>query len=693
MKNCRVSYAAAWEKTRADEEGFPAPPQLCAAVGGHDGARVILRPFEDGEFSVEQTGGPAAELYIENYAEVTRPTRNNRYIHPLGFYPDALIPVKYAKQAGACRLEKGKSSSFYVDFHAEEAGEGELAFLVKACGGEQTIRIPYTVYPVSAAKASMQTLFLVRKGLIADGEGYCDAALYRKYFEFLLGYRINAYSLPLETKDPRELADEAERYFDHPFFKGYGLTSGVRGGGGIFDTELLKRQIFELASRSHPGHNLLEKALIKHGDEPDYLNNTAALIGEEENILAALRSAAEEIGRGDFASFKSIPDWRASVERMTLVVPMALKKSVPEALLEPEGNTAKLLSLVNAWCFKPDVYDTDMRHVAMRLREKLRPDRAAWWYTCNDPVYPYPSYHIDDNLLGARLMSWMQRRDGVEGNLMWSPVAFTNKCRPLWTTKLGVPYRNGGAGAPAGEGFLVYPGRIIGKDGPFPSLRLMNIRDGMEEYELLGAYEEKYGRQEAEKLYRRVLYGTKYYEDGGFGAARRALLEGLAGDLQPLPRHSFAALCDLTEKCAPYLDVSEGAEVSFGGGLKMDLVKPETEPDVQFIAGAAIGCGAWGGPFDITGKILRITLENAGKEPFGVIVALYGKRSYLPAFEALLFPGESSFEIFGYGMDWSEKNSIAAIGVQADGNKLRKFSVILKKIEITDDMREVDHEK
>ena len=125
-------------------------------------------------------------------------------------------------------------------------------------------------------------------------------------------------------------------------------------------------------------------------------------------------------------------------------------------------------------------------------------DRAEnWCYTCVNPKPPYPSYHLEDELLSARLLSWMMYEYNITGNLLWDSALYNI---PGTTQPIQDYYQNPNRFPTAnGDGFVVYPGREYGVFGPVASMRLEAIRDGSEEYELFYAVEEIYKARAAAK--------------------------------------------------------------------------------------------------------------------------------------------------------------------------------------------------
>ena len=107
-----------------------------------------------------------------------------------------------------------------------------------------------------------------------------------------------------------------------------------------------------------------------------------------------------------------------------------------------------------------------------------------------DPQSPYPNYHLDANLILARVISYLQYDYNVEGTLFWN-TCYYSKCtqgvvtpRDIWNDPISWE-------TCAGDGMLLYPGYTFGIKGPITTLRLENLLAGNEEYEYLWIINEK----------------------------------------------------------------------------------------------------------------------------------------------------------------------------------------------------------
>jgi hypothetical protein len=140
----------------------------------------------------------------------------------------------------------------------------------------------------------------------------------------------------------------------------------------------------------------------------------------------------------------------------------------------------------------------------------------VWSYTAL--VQPAPKYHpnyeqVKDNLppfwqmdfpvTAYRIAPWLNRRYGITGLLYWSMVYYGSPDRNPWQDP-GFRVRWNG------EGALFYPGDAVGIDGPIASIRLKNLRDGMEDYEYFALLEERGGLEAVEAIVREAVptWGT-----------------------------------------------------------------------------------------------------------------------------------------------------------------------------------------
>lgn len=143
------------------------------------------------------------------------------------------------------------------------------------------------------------------------------------------------------------------------------------------------------------------------------------------------------------------------------------------------------------------------------IAEKLAHGDAVWSYTAlvqPAPIY-HPDYanvkgknppywHIDRPLVVYRVPTWINRQYGITGLLYWSTV--TTVIDPWFNPAFAHPrHFNGG-------GYLFYPGTPCGIEGPVASMRLKNLRDGMEDYEYFAALQRRAGPEAVKRIVDRI---------------------------------------------------------------------------------------------------------------------------------------------------------------------------------------------
>jgi len=129
--------------------------------------------------------------------------------------------------------------------------------------------------------------------------------------------------------------------------------------------------------------------------------------------------------------------------------------------------------------------------------------------------------------LEARLLWWMAHQRGIEGFLYYAMNRWPEQRAPLNADSFGrTSWNPASYGTANGDGSLFY----AGADGPISSIRLENVRDGIEDYELLVMLAAKAGGHAAQALSARLVRSASDYSQDPqeFAVVRRALLQALA---------------------------------------------------------------------------------------------------------------------------------------------------------------------
>ncbi len=175
-----------------------------------------------------------------------------------------------------------------------------------------------------------------------------------------------------------------------------------------------------------------------------------------------------------------------------------LQRLVVEQTYKHDPSWPDLDNYVDIWCPLFGFIDRKT------INEKIAQGDEVWSYTAL--VQPPPSYHpqyklvkdknapywhIDRPPIVYRIPLWINKQYNIKGLLYWTTTGWYNDKGPWlepWLGPYPERYANGG-------GLLIYPGKEAGIDGPVSTIRLKNIRDGLEDYEYF-AILEKMGERE-----------------------------------------------------------------------------------------------------------------------------------------------------------------------------------------------------
>ncbi len=439
------------------------------------------------------------EVYVEKY--VFYDDFNGK-----GNMPDALIPLAIADEYEENQIQADRNGALWVTIYIpketpEGTYEGSFQLVLEGTEGTEEVEIPVAVevedYTLTD-EVHAESLFSWRYNRVAAGELDGSAKMMQHYYEYFQDYRISLQSLPLATLSGEEYAENVVKYYDR--LTSYTILSkvGAISGDLLYHLEEAKEQILAVAAACDGERNLFDKAIIYCIDEPDMTEaETRTWIIDCINQLSIMQGECiaeiQSNQSGIYDGLKSQEGWEDSIRNIPNVMPI-LTASV-EWLIKNE-NTQEgqdLLTALNCICPILGAFNDKLSSQMIAMSE--RNNIELWWYGCVSAVVPEPTYFIGDaNLLSARSLSWLQKKFDVVGNLYWDAAAYTDENKDYLDEYINVyekPLRKSKTALPYGDGFLTYPGAAYGLYGPLPSLRLMSIRDGMEEYELLYALEEK----------------------------------------------------------------------------------------------------------------------------------------------------------------------------------------------------------
>ena len=516
-----VWYASGTQKIRPDvaaEEYADVQMSGLNVKTGHleyESAQIIMtanRDIQDYNLIVNDltlNGNSAVKFSAENIRVF-----NQRYIYcdnrygdgvfsTAGEYPDALIPFKEAKQYKENKAVQGKNQGIWVTFHSpkgQQAGEYSGSFTLEMDGYVQNVPVNLKVWDYDfAGNYTAESCFLIEWNAFSYAELDSSQDMYDAYAEALLDYRLQPGLLmnDIANSDAEDIAYYTKKAFDLaqderctvvflPF--DYDHTRG--------DTYLVKetmknwiRSFVDISLESYGTEeqlNMVEKTMmyLTIVDEPTM--NDGALIPRLNYVTEQFATCRSEVHDEYLATLgnKETSGLTDKEYNFRLEVINAIDDI---SNIVTSEHDERITADVEVYCPQIDKYHEEDD------RAQYANDKERWWYTCVGPWPPYPTYHINDSnsLISSRLMSWMQSDYDVIGNLYWATNLYNNYAENEFIED---PYtecseRYEGAN---GDGYLFYPGKRYGVEGPIGTVRLQAIRDGLEEYETLQAIKSIY---------------------------------------------------------------------------------------------------------------------------------------------------------------------------------------------------------
>ena len=311
---------------------------------------------------------------------------------------------------------------------------------------------------------------------------------YKEYYDLLLDNHISAYGLPYDITDER-----ADAYMSDPRVTSFQMGSFSKGNGGEYKVseEVLRANYEKL--KSNP--EWFDKSYYYDVDEP--CGNGYDMVRAQWNMLCALFPAKD----------------------FNVVVPWAQNEFISKANTD---SVEYCRGYLNIWCpqsyawgihhsneerkaigdrylYKPREYKerwitttvfnaTGEKQWAERYADLRADGNKMWWYICESPEVPYANFFERYQGVSVRVVLWQQYMFDSDGLLYWAMCEWS---------EVNKKHTHG-------DGTLLYWGDLFGQTGAVPSTRLVEIRDGIEDFQYMTQLERIAGRDEAMKFVNRV---------------------------------------------------------------------------------------------------------------------------------------------------------------------------------------------
>ena len=493
-------------------------------TGAKSGVSMSLDRLDDG--AGHSISGRDITLYREALIQVPSPTGGDG---AAGMWPDALVPdvdpiAGEKRNAFPFDVPEGESRAVFVDIHAPQSAPAGTYTGVLRVSGAQDVRVSFTVWDFAVPSTStLRSAFGLawNAPCVGHGDPNCsggdaDLALRARYVQAALDNRVSIatpyYSTTVDSSGNPDWT-AFDRYAG-PFLDGTAPTrlAGAKLTAVNVDGASIAPVTFAWAA--HFAQKGWTPALFDYAcDEPP------------------LTCAWSDIGPRTAAAHAGSPP-----------IPALVTTTVDQAA----ANGAAGIDL-----YAPSVNDMDGKpghnHAG---NQRANYPAVTWWYqSCmsfgcsgvggghdGNGETGWPTMAIDADATRNRAMEWLSFSYDISGELYYETgeAYFT-----------GDPWSSQQAFGGAGDGTLFYPGTPAKIGGsteiPVESLRLKQIRDGMEDYELL-AMAAKLGLGAQAKAIAQGVYPKTYQATStpaAIDAARAELagliLHALGKDAQPPP--------------------------------------------------------------------------------------------------------------------------------------------------------------
>lgn len=434
------------------------------------------------------------EIFVQKYMklDVERYSGFDRYYGGGDMIPDMLLPIEYAKSNNENYIEANSNQGITIQINSFGVDAGVYTGNFTLRVGDETVEIPVevTVWDILLeGKSDIQTCWLIYSMYMFTGEFDASERMMDIYSDFLTRYKANPYVIQESVMNsPEALFQDVERMWGMKSYNSiiipYDFPLTYRAD--TYEGTKAANYIVKLAEKSTEENFYLDYALFYPStyDEADVIATKKAASpeffkkgGQYDLTLEKAITILEQ--KGYFTSHTD--EWNNRVKEAI--------RNIPDIFT----NCGYVEDWVSSWpatyCPRFDALSVQKNQQAYQDYAAINSNNDFWTYTCCDPDNPLPSHHLDDDCLSMRVLGWQEKSLNVNGYLYYMANMYAKEGNAYdYSTPYEVADRNGAAN---GDGYVMYPGRPYGSPEPFPSMRLVTYRDGLEDYDMLDVYENK----------------------------------------------------------------------------------------------------------------------------------------------------------------------------------------------------------
>lgn len=407
-------------------------------------ATISISPLKGPDGATIQT-----ESAVVGFAKTERPRYPVEYV---GWYPDFII--RYQQSAW---IQKNEAVPFWIRLHTAKDTptglyQGTVTVTVE---GEKSYSFPLEVKvfnftlpegaPLPTAYDVAGSLHVMYRPISSSD----TRKLHRDFARYAASYKLTydrLYYGPYGT--PKYVSDNWKMLHDSSDLKSFCIVNATPYSKFVKDR----------TDPNDPGVERLLRGLPSH--------------------IAEISKHAKNGGYYDKAYFYGFDEWK--IDAVTNRIFGFLKKNWPEIPIMTTAAVpyADLPGLENI-----DIWVPIAKHYAENpelIRKLRKRGIKVWWYICNYPRPPEPSFMLEVPATVPRLfMGMMTQKYKPEGFLYWSLIAWRSKQLEGGPVQYGPrTHWNPNTGIENEEGNFFVPGRdrIL-----LPTIRVENFRDGVED--------------------------------------------------------------------------------------------------------------------------------------------------------------------------------------------------------------------